>query len=248
MECISSTSSDGQVAGYYIGSNGGYGFVYNGSAYTTISDPSAVSDLTVATGISGQNVIGYYLGSENQACGFLYNSTTQTFEDIEEPLGSQTGNVLLEGIDGNNVVGYITTGSNNISAFLYNIVSQSYSTINDPLGVEGTFPNGISGKDIVGFYDDANGIQHGFLYDGNTFTTIDMPSSPDTNLAATDGTKIIGDTKPNTGSNIAFEALITSVPEPGITSYTFATLAFIGAFTLANRHRGTQNRARPGRP
>jgi len=106
------------VAGYYIGSNGGYGFVYNGSAYTTISDPSAVSDLTVATGISGQNVIGYYLGSENQACGFLYNSTTQTFEDIEEPLGSQTGNVLLEGIDGNNVVGYITTGSNNISAFL----------------------------------------------------------------------------------------------------------------------------------
>jgi hypothetical protein len=57
--------------------------------------------------------------------------------------------------------------------FLYN--GATFTAINDPLSVEGTFPSGVSGSDIVGSYNDSSGISHGFLYDGSTYTTLDDP-------------------------------------------------------------------------
>jgi probable HAF family extracellular repeat protein len=39
-----------------------------------------------------------------------------------------------------------------------------------------TQPNGINARgDIVGFYTNADGIAHGFLLSGGTFTTVDVP-------------------------------------------------------------------------
>ena len=36
-----------------------------------------------------------------------------------------------------------------------------------------TFAGGISGSNIIGHYTSANGIQHGFLYNGGNYTTLD---------------------------------------------------------------------------
>src|SRR5262249_54384561 len=40
-----------------------------------------------------------------------------------------------------------------------------------------TFPRGMSGTKIVGYYVDAGGNYHGFLYDGLTFSTLDDPAA-----------------------------------------------------------------------
>lgn len=47
--------------------------------------------------------------------------------------------------------------------------------LDDPLGTLGTLPQGISGNNIVGYYIDAGGKAHGFLYNGSTYTTINYP-------------------------------------------------------------------------
>jgi probable HAF family extracellular repeat protein len=52
----------------------------------------------------------------------------------------------------------------------------SYATLNDPLGVDGTFATGINDKgQIVGYYFDNRHNEHGFLYSGGVYTTIDDP-------------------------------------------------------------------------
>ncbi len=47
-----------------------HGFLYNGSTWTTVDSPSAVKG-TVANGISGSNIVGYYLDSSGYYHGFL---------------------------------------------------------------------------------------------------------------------------------------------------------------------------------
>ena len=51
--------SGGNVVGVYGTSSYGpsYGFLYNGTSYTTLDPPGAVS--SGAKGISGSNVVGY---------------------------------------------------------------------------------------------------------------------------------------------------------------------------------------------
>ena len=60
--------------------------------------------------------------------------------------------------------------------FLYS--GTGYTTFYDPLGVQGTFATGINDAgQIVGFYRGSNGLFHGFLLSGGTFTTLDDPSA-----------------------------------------------------------------------
>ena len=119
-----------------------------------MNDPLAFNR-TVVYGISGNNIVGYYLDSSGNYHGFLYNGSTYT--TLNDPLGSLT---VAIGVDGNNIVGYYEDSSGKYNGFLYN--GSSYTTIDDPLGVEGTIANGISGNNIVGHYSDSSGTAHGF--------------------------------------------------------------------------------------
>ncbi len=96
------------VGSYTTSSYNTYGFLYNGSTYTTLSDPLAVHG-TVAWGISGNNIVGYYYDSSYIAHGFLYNGSTYT--TLNDPLGVQ--GTAAYGIDGNNIVGSYTSSDYN---------------------------------------------------------------------------------------------------------------------------------------
>ncbi len=52
-------------------------------------------------------------------------------------------------------------------------------TLDDPSGARGTFPRGIDGAHVVGYYVDSSGVQHGFVYtiSSQTFATVDNPSA-----------------------------------------------------------------------
>ena len=87
------------MVGYYDLSNGNlYGFLYNGTTYTTLDPPRAT--YTYVTGVSGDNVIGYYGTNSGNVYGFLYNGTSYT---TIAPTRSGLNYAL--GISGGNVVG-----------------------------------------------------------------------------------------------------------------------------------------------
>jgi hypothetical protein len=78
-----------------------------------------------------------------------------------------------------------------LSAVAANAQSQyTYTTLGVPLGYD-TYATGISGTNIVGYYDDSNGT-HGYLYDGTNYTTFDVPGAVETYANGICGTNIVG--------------------------------------------------------
>jgi hypothetical protein len=186
-------------------------------AYTTIDYPEAVPGLgpgTVAQGISGTNIVGYYKGDDSAYHGFLYNGNNWTILD-DPAAGSGSGQgTQPECISGTNILGTYIDSSNNLHGFLYNGIS--WTDLNDPLAspggyaVGGTYPNGISGSNIIGTFL-TNGYVHGFVYNGSSWTTLDEPAAgtaptPNGGTApqAIDGANIVGWYVDNSGISHGF--------------------------------------------
>jgi len=175
--------SGNNIVGWYANSSGWQlGFLYNGSTYTTLTDPLSVQSTmhgpvpngNYAYGISGNNTVGLYywnapVNGVNGYSGFLYNGSTYT--TLSDPLSVSTS---AQGIDGNNIVGYYNDSSFNNYGFLYN--GSTYTTLADPLGTK-TYAYGISGNNIVGLYMDSSFNHYGFLYNigAGTYTTLADP-------------------------------------------------------------------------
>jgi len=67
----------------------------------------------------------------------------------------------VNGIDGPNIVGTYSNGGQNYG-FIYN--GTTYKTLSVPGSAGfGTYAYGISGSTIVGYYQDANGVYHGYV-------------------------------------------------------------------------------------
>jgi hypothetical protein len=202
--------SGGNIAGSYIAAGGVpyQGYVYNGSSYATLDDPSAVNG-TQAYGIDGANVVGIYQDANHINHGFLYNGSAWT--TLDDSLAVKGTDV--EGISGSNIVGYYIDSTNIAHGFLYN--GSSWTALNDPLGTMGTYCRGISGQDVVGYYVDNASLSHGFLYDTatSTWTSIDVPIGSNTLACGIGGGVIVGGYQwpPTSG-----QGLYTSVPEPTV--------------------------------
>jgi hypothetical protein len=83
------------------------------------------------------------------------------------------------------VVGVYSPDGRATDAYLYD--GTSYKKL-DPTGFAvTTYPTGVSGKNVVGFYVDANDILHGFLYNGKGFKTLDPTGSLATEAKAVSG-------------------------------------------------------------
>jgi hypothetical protein len=86
--------------------------------YLTLSPPGATA--TVAYGISGNNIVGYY-ESGGSVYGFLYNGSSYT--TLEVPGMDVT---IATGVSGNNVIGFCYSNGTQYG-FLYN--SSTYTTL-----------------------------------------------------------------------------------------------------------------------
>jgi hypothetical protein len=139
------------VGAYYNTPSFVQGYVYNGSTYTTLDDPSAVS-ATVATGVSGSSVVGYYTAAASH--GFICHGTSfATLDDPNAGSGSGQG-TFIYGVSGNNIVGNYIDSANVSHGFLYN--GSGFVTLDDPAASEtanlGTFIRGISSSgQMVGY-------------------------------------------------------------------------------------------------
>jgi hypothetical protein len=80
-------------------------------------------------GISGNNIVGFYLDSSDNAHGFLYNDSTQTYTTLDDPLaGSGYFGTYACGISGNNIVGYYQDSSGQEHGFETTIPTPEPST------------------------------------------------------------------------------------------------------------------------
>jgi hypothetical protein len=217
------------VVGIFLDTNGNqHGFLHSGidwsTNWTTIDDPSGVSSFhngTTPFGISGTNIVGYYIDASGNTHGFLYNGSAWTSLDDPAAESGSSGGTYAFDISGANVVGNYVDAGGQTRGFLYNNVSGVWTTLNEPLQEFGTSPSGISGTNIVGDYWDRNDNVHGFLQSGTSWTTFDNPLAPvghspagGTFLRGIEGTRLVGDYYVN-GNAHGF--LVTPIPQLAIT-------------------------------
>ena len=119
--------SGNNVVGRYLDSSGDHSFLYDGSAYTTLTPPGFN---IYATGVSGKNVVGLYFdvngttGLSSEVHGFLYNGSSYV---TLTPPGAANSDAL--GVSGDDVVGDDFDGSGiQIGAFKYDISTGVYTT------------------------------------------------------------------------------------------------------------------------
>lgn len=79
----------------------------------------------------------------------------------------------------------------------------NFQSISDPLGTT-TYAYGVSGNEVVGSYADSMGGMHGYLYDGNAYTTIDVAGATKTYANALAGNRVIGNYLDGSGLSHGF--------------------------------------------
>ena len=192
---IATGISGGNIVGWYTDGAEAHGFLYAKGNFTTLDEPNAAAvenptsippggygDLlfdsqfdgwggTFASGVDGDNIVGWYVDANGYTHGFLYNGSTYT--TLDDPDG--VGSTFAQGISGDNIVGYYIDHSGKTHGFLYN--GGKYTTLDDPNGVGATYAQGISGDNIVGWYVNSTSGDHGFLYNGSKYTTLDVPNA-----------------------------------------------------------------------
>jgi len=248
--------SGSNMVGEYEDSNGKYqGFIYNSSSgtFATLKPSSPSLETSGAYSISGSSVVGQYvdyIGNARYFHGYLYDGSTYTTFNVPTAWvgGSPYGAFETpRGISGNSIFGTYTDQNLVTHGFIYD--GSNYTMFDDPLasqiplsdlpvGTQNTGTNlyGISGNTIVGSYSDENGIQHGFVYDGSAFTTVDNPLGvKGSSIFAVDGDTLVGSYTDENGIQHGFEAVLAT-PEPS--SVALLVLSFcLGGLGLLRRRK-----------
>jgi hypothetical protein len=110
----------GLIVGEY--SSSGHGFVYDGTAFTTID---TAGPQTTIHGISGDDLVGFQRDSKSNLRAFWYDGSV--FTALEPPgvkYGFVTG-AVARGIDDNTMVGYYNIGGGQTRGFIATIPEPS---------------------------------------------------------------------------------------------------------------------------
>jgi probable HAF family extracellular repeat protein len=186
-----------EVVGTYIDAGGvQHGFVWHEGRFTDLDVPGA--GITAAAGPATElgpglgtaafrpndhgDVVGEYADPTGFVHGFLRREH-HGFEPIDFPGASQVpgfGTQLIALNEHGDLGGsYEVDGSPLVHGFIR--VHGRFESLDHPDvgGSFGTQVNGCNDKDVfVGPYSDANDTLHGFIYHDGTFTTVDFPGAP----------------------------------------------------------------------
>jgi len=260
LDCPNSTGTyaygveGNKIVGAFRDSLGRYyeGFVYDGTAWTTLTWPQYPLLNTFASDISDGNIVGWSEGY-GPDCGFIWTGTSWTKLAY---MGSIATRAF--GMSGNNIVGCWGFAARGFHGLLYD--GSTWTSLDYP-GASSTQLKGISGNNIVGSYDShgclyngttwttldfpgasstqANGIEgknivgsydsHGFFYNGSNWTTLDFPGAISTQACGVSGNTVVGSYVDGSGSTHGFMLII---PEPAS-----AILVSLGGLALFGRRR-----------
>jgi hypothetical protein len=196
-----------------------YSFFYDGTNWTTLSKSGATG--IRASGIYGNNIVGSYADSSSKQHGFIYDGSNWTTIDK-----SGATSTYLYGISGNDIVGAYFDSASQRHSFIYN--QGSWTDIpNNPWTSDATVVD-ISGNYIVSTYGVFNPGGYGLLYDGSTWTKLQMPGAIETAVYGIDGDKVVGSYM-LTGNKI--HGFVYTIPEPA----TLLLLGFGAAFATKRK-------------
>ncbi len=95
-------------------------------------------------------------------------------------------------IDNENIIGMsINSTYTSVVGFKTTNNGASFQTLMYP-GENFTYPQGIDGDNIVGYFKDSGAVSHGFMYDGITWTQLDHTSGYQTEMLGVYGDSYIG--------------------------------------------------------
>lgn len=141
--------------------------------FVTTNVPGAVD--TYPWDINNAGVtVGQYVDSSFAVHGYILNGDQLT--TLDDPNGLNT---LASGIqyNGTTVVGlYLNTSTGSSMGYLY--TNGTFTDIPGPAGAVTSGAYGINDKGVItGYFTDSSGATHGFLLQGTTYKTIDVPGA-----------------------------------------------------------------------
>ena len=164
----------GDVAGFMGGDDGfNHGFLYSAGAVTQLDYPGAGD--TYAYGINNKGtVVGFYDSDPNSADthGFIWSNGVFTPFDVPGAIVT----VILAVNDRGDMGG---AWWNDTEFHMFLVSNGKLSSFDVPVaGVTVDEIRGINDLgQLVGFYQDSNGTDHGYVWTGKAFTTIDYPGA-----------------------------------------------------------------------
>ena len=170
----------GVVSGFYNdASNISHGFVWRNGTLHTLDNPGSL--YTALSSVSNRVVaVGYYgdLTTAHAAMYSFQSGAWTTLPDISGMSNNEGYGINKHGV----VVGVAGGGGfnnpSNAAAWIWYPSSRLYSFFAVPGATQySTFANAINDNgQVVGSFSDTNG-GHGFLKDGQTYTTLDVPGA-----------------------------------------------------------------------
>ncbi len=162
-----------------------HGFLYDMSmqVWSILDMPEARIGGTEPILITNNYVIGSYFDNSEHKFqhGFIYNISTRTWLTLDNPnITVGAGRTTPFRISGDNIL----VKSDDAHFFLYNIATQNWTNIAMP-GAAETIVSDFDGTNVIGTYSNSTNSnqRRAFLYNGATWTNIDIPGS------IVDGTK-----------------------------------------------------------
>ncbi len=159
-------NDEGVAAGFYTDAKGNdHGYIYNifSHRFHTVKIWGAMS--TTAAGINNRgDITGFYVNGKGVTKSFLMTRDGWV-KSLAYPGATMTQAFGLN--DFREVVGAYTIGTGNAAktfGFTWS-PRNGWKSVNDPMGIGSTTINGVNNAgDLVGFYNDAAGNTHGFLF------------------------------------------------------------------------------------
>ncbi len=162
------------------------GVIFNGGVPTFVSTPGAVDTEFYQVNSAGQIATSYY-GADNIYHAAVYNSGSSSWTylpDVPNYAENLAGGINNHGV----VLGDPFVNNSFVGGVGWTWNGSSYSPLfsapgSDPtqLGTA-TYSINDAGQ-IVGYYQDSNGVIHGYLKDGSSYTTLDAPGADGTTSA-----------------------------------------------------------------
>jgi probable HAF family extracellular repeat protein len=216
-------NNPGQVTGFYLDAAGNlHAFLWQNGGLQTVDFPGA----PVTQG-GHVNDVGLMIGnygtftSSHAAVYHTRLATWITLPDIPGYTGQFGGGINNSGVG----AGAACNGNAEVGTCVgWTWDGGAYSSFTDPEADQtqaGTIANGINNiGQVVGHFQDAGSIFHGFLKNGDQFTTIDAPAALSTfAIDINDGGEIVGFYLDTTGTPHGFvrsrESQLTTFDVPG---------------------------------
>ena len=179
---VNGVNNPGVVAGTYIGQNGVFGFIQDGSKLVTLDYPGTSGVTTVASINNPGTVIGYYTDASNVAHGWI-RSPGGSFSPINDPAAGSAGGegTLPFGInDSGTVVGGYIDANGTFHGFIDQ--NGTFTTVDAPQAGtgqgQGTYLDAVNASGaIAGTYIDANALYHGFVDTKGVISPFQAPGS-----------------------------------------------------------------------